>query len=299
MAVSRQINQALLAHVQLFELPAVASVEFVHQALLVGRGLANEADRLFGERLAQLNPAVIALNGIFDQSHRQMRQVAEAILPGTAHVVGIRRPAAALDLGIDHPAGPARLAAAIAEQQTFEVVEVHPVALAIGTARRQHVLHPIEQLLVDDGGVAAGEDLPLIHHDTRVVRIAQHPVQLAGRQRLGRRTTGGPSGQPHVSHGVVQPVDGVVAGRVPLPGGPHEGRSLLVQSDAVDHPALVLDADVPVADACPADGAAVLGLVPHLDPDVLAAHADLDLVDDVGDGLHGVRHDALPEVLLG
>nr|WP_298868509.1 hypothetical protein [uncultured Microbacterium sp.] len=37
----------------------------------------------------------------------------------------------------------------------------------------------------------------------------------------------------------------------------------------------------------------------HLHLDVLAIHADLDFVHNVGDGFHGVRHVALTEFLLG
>lgn len=48
----------------------------------------------------------------------------------------------------------------------------------------------------------------------------------------------------------------------------------------------MLNPDVPVAQPCAADRAAILSLMTHLQPDLLAAHPDLHLVDDIGDGFH-------------
>jgi hypothetical protein len=48
----------------------------------------------------------------------------------------------------------------------------------------------------------------------------------------------------------------------------------------------------------PGQRAAIPGLVAHLVLDVESVKPDLDFVEDVGDGLHRVGHDAFAEVFL-
>jgi hypothetical protein len=78
----------------------------------------------------------------------------------------------------------------------------------------------------------------------------------------------------------------------------HEGSALRIEADAVVEASVLLGADVEVTERRPPDGAPVQGFVSQLDLDVFAALADLQLVEDIDDGLHGVSHRAAAEVLL-
>ncbi|MEO5834146.1 MAG: hypothetical protein ABIR83_12365 [Nakamurella sp.] len=185
------------------------------------------------------------------------------------------------------------------EQGTFEVVEQHTVALPALRALVHDLLDAVEEVLADDRRVPPRVHLALVDNDTGVVRIAQHAVQLAHRDWLRWPASTRPCSQAQIRYDFVEPLQRVVAGGVELPCLADQRRPLVVDDDAVDLPPLKINSCVAVAEACPADGAAVLRLVLHLHADVLAGHPDLHLVDDVGDRLHGVGHNAFAEVLPG
>ncbi|WP_228760098.1 hypothetical protein [Pseudactinotalea sp. HY158] len=70
------------------------------------------------------------------------------------------------------------LVAASAPQHALEVVEVSPVALAVGRSVVHDVLDTLEQVRVDDGLVPADVLFPLVGNDAAVVRVAKHPMDL-------------------------------------------------------------------------------------------------------------------------
>ena len=83
------------------------------------------------------------------------------ILPPAAYEVAVAGPAAAARFGVDQPARPAGLVAAIAEEHAFEVVAKDAVTLTPRRFGRAHVLDPIEQGEADDRLVATREHSPL------------------------------------------------------------------------------------------------------------------------------------------
>ena len=90
----------------------------------------------------------------------------------------------------------------------------------------------------------------------------------------------------------------VFAGCEQLEGHGYEAAALQVGRDGVDLATVDQDATVEIAQLGLPHGSAVKRLVGHLDLDVRTALPDLQLIEDVGDGLHGVGHVAVAEVLL-
>jgi hypothetical protein len=118
---------------------------------------------------------------------------------------------------------PASLAAT-AEEQALQVVLVHAVAGTPPTADVQHLLDSFPQRHVDDRLVPTCESLAVVVDGADVIGVPQHLVQLVERHRLLRPLGGRPSGQSLVGHGLLQPVEGVVAGGVELEGLAHHAR---------------------------------------------------------------------------
>ncbi|OBK01583.1 hypothetical protein A5639_25395 [Mycolicibacterium conceptionense] len=234
----------------------------------------------------------------FDVGHWQVRQVAFASLSGQAQVVGIVA-SVALGLGIDEPGGAPVCAAAFAVEQPLEVVVEHAVALPAGGSVLDDFLDAFEQVSGDDRLVAPGECLTLVANDADVVRVAEYAVQMRSRQLFGAATSLRSRLEPQVGHGLLETVDRVVAGGIQFERLLDQRGAFFVDGDSVDLAPGVVEAHVAVADRGSAVGAAHLCLVAHLDLDVLSGHAYLDFVDDVGDGFHGIGHDAFAEVFLG
>nr|WP_245988538.1 hypothetical protein [Flexivirga caeni] len=103
-----------------------------------------------------------------------------------------------------------------------------------------------------------------------------------------------------IVHGLLKSFDAVLVRGVELEGEAHQRCSLLVDDDGVDLSAVAdVDAGVEVADRRTGDGAAVLGLVCHLELDVLPGLLVLAVVHDVLHRFHGFGLDAFAEIVLG
>nr|WP_318279143.1 hypothetical protein [Agrococcus baldri] len=204
----------------------------------------------------------------------------------------------AVGLAIDQAAGSARLRAMSAPQQPLQVVMMRDVAIALSLPLIQDLLNLEERLLTDQRLVTTDVELALVAHHPGVVRVAKYQRQTTDAHGLGRSRRGWPRRQAVFDEEVAQLRDGVPPSRVLLESESHEGCSFGIEVDSVDEPTAVLLANIEIAELRPADRAALLNLVRHLDLHVLAVHPNLDFVHDVGDGLHGVRHVARPELLL-
>nr|WP_280448638.1 hypothetical protein [Nocardia brasiliensis] len=71
----------------------------------------------------------------------------------------------------------------------------------------------------------------------------------------------------------------------------------MVEFDRVNQASVHVHASVEITQFGDADGAAVDRLIAHLESDVFTGQLVLHVVEDVGDGFHHLRHDALTEVL--
>ncbi|MBV9485088.1 MAG: hypothetical protein JO246_03440, partial [Frankiaceae bacterium] len=174
----------------------------------------------------------------------------------------------------------------------------NPVTLTSGTPGIEYVLNFIEEALADDRLVPTWHRLALVYDVAEVVGITQHLVKLAIADGLGAPPGGRSGGQPEVGHRVSEPLEREITARVQLEGLPHERSPFFVQADGVYEAPFDLEPNVLVSDLGAADRSTAAGLVLKLRADVLTAHADLNLVHDVGDTLHGVRPDALAEILF-
>ncbi|HXH33175.1 MAG TPA: hypothetical protein VNJ54_02055 [Plantibacter sp.] len=159
-------------------------------------------------------------------------------------------------------------------------------------------LDTFKELRVDDRVVSARVELPLERHHSQVVRIPQDQAQLAPRDGALRPLHRSAAGEPLFCQELQKLHDAVVARRVLLEGELDERSANGVDVDGVDELTFEVPSHVQVSELRSANGATVLGLVQQLVPDVLPALADLDLVHDVGDGLHGVGHVSLAELFL-
>ncbi|ORV38672.1 hypothetical protein AWC01_14030 [Mycobacterium doricum] len=190
------------------------------------------------------------------------------------------------------------VAAALAEQQSFEVVVEDAVAGAASAARLLDFLNTLEEVLADDRFVPSGVDVTFVDDEAGVVGVAEHPVHLRiGHRSACRPADGWLAGQAEVGHRGSQPFDGVVAGRVKLAGFQYQWGTVGVEADGVDLSPFDYGPGVEVADWGSSRSTAVDGFVLQFDSDVFTAELVLDIVEDVGDGLHHVGVDAVAEVL--
>nr|WP_292893075.1 hypothetical protein [Microbacterium sp.] len=146
--------------------------------------------------------------------------------------------------------------------------------------------------------MTAVEHLAFVGHHPQVIGVAKKQAELVERERAFfplRRWTGR---EALLRKLLAKHRHAVLPRRVLLEGPPDERSPLGVDVDGVHQAPVEVPAHVEVADLGPASGPAAHRLVEHLLLDVLAALPDLDFIHDVCDGLHGVGHVALPEVLF-
>nr|WP_235828377.1 hypothetical protein [Actinomadura rubteroloni] len=297
--VRRQVEQVVLLRIEGRELRAELLVQEAGTRLLLRDGLVQVRPHRRHERRSKADRVVVRFDQ-FLQLHRvDVRCHAEPRLPSPAEEVEVRRPmpvrrllhdeAASFTLGRTRPA----------EQRPLEVVVVDATELVGGGPCFDDFLHAVEEVLVDDGVVPARVDLALVDDVAEVVAVTQHLGQRRDRQRLRRVGGGRPGGEATVVQFVGEVGQRVVAGGVQLERLADERAALRVNDDRADFPAVDSFGGVEVPDGRAVDRAAVADLVGHLDLDVLAAHADLQLVEDRHDALHGVAEVAVAEVLLG
>nr|WP_258081251.1 hypothetical protein [Nocardia nova] len=155
-------------------------------------------------------------DGLLHQLDWEMWQVTDAILPAAADEVAVTDAAPALGLGVDQTGRSSGLSAPLAEQEALEVMLVYPVALSSATAQSEDFLHALEQFVADEGLMASGVYLPLVPHKADVVRVAQHRVEFAARNRLLWIAFRRLRGEPEVGHCGFEPFDRVLVGGVQL-----------------------------------------------------------------------------------
>nr|WP_241992147.1 hypothetical protein [Cryobacterium lyxosi] len=178
-------------------------------------------------------------------------------------------------------------------------MEVDDVAVALSVPLVKDLLHLQERLLRDQCLVPPDVELPLVAVHPGVVRVAQDTGQSAVADWPFRPRRRCPSGESLLLHQTAELADGILPCGVLLESPRNELAAFRVDVDGVDKASAEILANVEVAELGPADGAALLDLVRHLDFDVLAVHSDLDFVHDVGDSFHCVRHVPVAKFLLG
>nr|WP_045251865.1 hypothetical protein [Microbacterium azadirachtae] len=237
-------------------------------------------------------------NFTFDLFDAEPRRGALLVLPCGADEVLVGAAIASV-LAVDHAAGAPGVETLAAVDEPLEVVEVDDVAITFAIAVIEYFLHLEEGLLRDERFVAADVELALVAHHTGVIRVAEHESKTAAADLLGRPGRRRSGCESAFVEKILELADRVSSGGVLLEGPGYERRTFVVHIYGVDEASAELLADVEIAELGTSDGAALLDLVRHLDLDVLAVHADLDFVHDVGDGFHGVCHVALAEFFLG
>nr|WP_052307889.1 hypothetical protein [Nakamurella multipartita] len=207
---------------------------------------------------------------------------------------------APFDLGVDEPVCPTRLGTAAADQQALEVVIEHAVAVAVAGARLKDVLDAVEEGLADDRLMTPLDEASVDLNPACEERVAENVLDSGAADRSGvRHLRRGPLGEAEVDRSQMEFLLGVVPGRVELEDLPDERCSLRVERDGVEQLAVVALPDIEIADLRATVVAAGQHLVAHLGFDVLAVAAGFKLVENVGDGFHGVSHVAFAEVFTG
>ncbi|HEY2767166.1 MAG TPA: hypothetical protein VGI76_02850 [Solirubrobacteraceae bacterium] len=232
--------------------------------------------------------AVVALDGLLDELRSQARPhgALRAARAADAEEVGVAPAAlaAAEAVGQAVAADPAVDAAA-------QVLAANLVALLGNTLLAEQALHAVEGLLVDQCLVAAGEGLflgraALVDDPAGVVSVAQDALEAGVVDLLRRAADTRPGAQPEPVQLAHQFGDGVFAGGVELEGQGQVVLALRVGDGYRDAAAIgQLVYIVEVAEARPAVGASVLGLLVDAAADVLAGLHRLVLVLGGDDGL--------------
>ncbi|ODT21934.1 MAG: hypothetical protein ABS64_13520 [Microbacterium sp. SCN 69-37] len=297
-SVGGEFDEPLLLGFELLQLRAQGVLLFLIRGLEFHEGasdfLTNGRDVLCIEALSRDPSRHLVFE--FVESRRR-HQAVTALLRG-ANVVLVRA-AMPLVLAVDESTrAPLRLAFG-AVQQAAQEVKVDPVAVSLAVASVEDLLHREEQLLRDERRVPARMELALVADDPGVIRVAQNHGELTARQRLGGSLARLPRGQALVFQHHLELRDRELVRGVLLEGPDDEWCADGVDVDRVDEASVEVLAHVEVAELGSPDASASFDLVGHLDADVLAAHADLEFIDDVGDGFHRVAHVAVAEVLLG
>ncbi|WP_323055628.1 hypothetical protein [Mycobacterium pinniadriaticum] len=131
-----------------------------------------------GEILGETQRRVVLDNRLLHPLNTQMGQVAESVLTGTAEEIAIPLSILAGCFGIDEPCRPSGVIATLAKERALKVMGEYPVALAALAAEIQDVLNAVEKIVGDDRLVTARIDRTFVDDESRVVRVAEHLVDL-------------------------------------------------------------------------------------------------------------------------
>ncbi|WP_241883012.1 hypothetical protein [Frankia sp. KB5] len=131
--------------------------------------------------------AVVPQYCLLDIFDLEVGEVAGAVLPSTADVVEVLHAVTVLRAGDDQAPF-----AVTAPDDALEVVVVGPLAGAGAAVGDQDLLYPVEQVLVDDGRVAACDFGSLVVDKAEVVAVAQHVADFVDRHRAFGPHWGGP-----------------------------------------------------------------------------------------------------------
>nr|WP_315070724.1 hypothetical protein [uncultured Microbacterium sp.] len=225
---------------------------------------------------------------VFNLVHGDVAGSALAVVAPDAEVVEV------LDLGSPYRAlndesvvaHTALGVALTAEHAALEVVLVDPPPLARAPSVVEHVLYSVEHITVDDRGVPSVEGLTLVSNLADVVAVPEKARHLRCGDRARRPRDRGAGRQSPDAQLVDDVVHCVLAAGVEIEGEGDERRTFGVHDDGIDLAALEHLGDVEVAQRCLAQGAAVLGFLPHLVRDVGAVLAGAVLVEGGEDAVH-------------
>lgn len=267
---------------------------------MLGEGVVEGLAHGLEEVGAELDGAVVLLDGAFDAVDVGALGVAEPVLGAAAEEVQVLLAAAGDGAAHDHAAdGPVASPAGAAPQGALEVVVHHAAAFACPAPRGEEVLHLVEQLPVDERLVPAGVFLAFVRDDADVVRVLEHLVDLGDGDRAGGAALGGAGAQSSVGEFVLDVFEGRLACGVHLECEPDEWRTLVVDGDSADLAAVDAVDGVDVPDGCFAERAALLGLLAHLVGDVGSLFGGAELAERGEDAVHELPDRGLVDGLGG
>ena len=176
-------------------------------------------------------------------------------------------------------------------------VDALPLTVAV---RDEDVLHRLPGLGTDQRLMLPGVLHALEGDNTLVVGVPQQGVQPIGRDGFGRLTRRGRDGQPQAAQMVGQGPHRPLAGGVLGEGQAHQGRSLGVELDGANLPALSIPAaGVAVAQWGLAQGATTTRLLAHPLDDLIGQVAGVELGDAGHDAVQQHATWRLVDVLAG
>ena len=284
--VGGKVEQVRLFGVQGVQLGGELALEEAGGCFLVGQGGGDVLAEVVDELGAEPDGGVVGLDGVFDADDVDVRRGTGAPLLVAAEEVRVGGAAGVDGVLNDELLGDLLVAAASAEQAAFEVVVVADPAFLGLYPRFEEVLDAAEEVLLDQGFMASLELFALVGDDAEVVAVAQHLGQLVDRDLRGRVPLCRAGTEPSVVELVGQVGEGVVAGGIELEGQLHQISPFRVDGDGADLAEVRAVEDVEVAERCPAERAAVLGLLAHLVRDIGAGLAGLVLVEGSQDPVH-------------
>lgn len=178
---------------------------------------------VLGPEGVEVYPQVPALlDPPLDVGSREVRKIAAGVLmPLAAHVVIERVTALALAGRVEEAAPAPR-----AGQKPTQVVGVAAVLDRVPIALLQHLLHPVEQRLLDEGRMLAGVLNAPVRDTAEVVAVAQDLGEFREGHRLGRLRRGRPGEHALGGQLLMQPLERGLARCVQRERAARSGRVL-------------------------------------------------------------------------
>lgn len=136
LCVHEGIDQTILLLSQAIQFLVQVLLQLARRTLVNGQRSIEACDELFDVGTGQSDPAEVVVDALLHLMYGEIRQITDTILPTTADVVLVSA-TVALGLGVNEPTDAPAQAAAIAEEETFEVMPEHnedflPIALETG-----------------------------------------------------------------------------------------------------------------------------------------------------------------------
>ncbi|WOQ17605.1 hypothetical protein R0145_02515 [Raineyella sp. W15-4] len=182
--------------------------------LLGIHGLFESGTEVIAVASWQRERGVVTLDGVFDGLHPEEGQVADVLVASHAEEVGIL---AAFGFHVDEPVLSSGFMAAVTPQDALEVVVMDLHMHADPRPGVEDVLDTVEELLVDEGFMAAFVELVVVVDPPGVVGIAQDALDgVAGDRTWGEVPAGGPCFESLILHGLGELRDGVLPRGVEL-----------------------------------------------------------------------------------
>ncbi|RFS84153.1 hypothetical protein D0T12_18530 [Actinomadura spongiicola] len=268
--IRRQVDEVLLPHVQLPQLLAELLMQQPCRGFLTVDDLRQVRPHVRDERLVEPHRPVVLLDRPLHPAHVQIRQLTDMVIPPRTEEVAVDVAVAILRVLEDQaPSGAAVVLAGPTEQRPLEVVVVHPASFVGHAARVDGLLHPLEQLLLDERLMPPPVLLTLVGNPPQVVLIPQQVGQFAQRDLPFRVLGAARHAQAPLVEFVTQVCQRPFARGVQLEGQPDERPPHQVNNDRPHLPVFNTLDGVEVADGRPGDRPPALGLLSHLVANVL------------------------------